>query len=82
MKIIWDERKRDANIEKHGLDFKDLSFDFFLSAVTVPAKNGRRKAIGRLQNGVIAAIFVSLGSEALSVISMRPARRDERSLIE
>jgi uncharacterized DUF497 family protein len=82
MQIIWDERKRDANIEKHGLDFEDLSFDFFLSAVTVPAKNGRRKAIVRLQNGIIAAIFVSLGSEALSVISMRPARRDERSLIE
>ncbi|MFK4767697.1 MULTISPECIES: BrnT family toxin [Rhizobiaceae] len=82
MRIIWDEQKRVANIEKHGLDFEDLSFDFFLSAVTVPAKNGRRTAIGRLRNGVIAAIFVNLGSEALSVISRRPARRDERSLIE
>jgi uncharacterized protein len=82
MRIVWDERKRIANIEKHDLDFSDLSEEFFLSAVTVPAKLGRRKAIGRLQNGVIAAIFITLGSEGLSVISMRPARHDERRLIE
>lgn len=82
MQIIWDERKRQANIEKHGLDFDDLSFDFFLSAVTVPARHGRRKAIGRLHDGTIAAIFVTLGSEALSVISMRPARKDERKLVQ
>ena len=82
MQIIWDERKRQATIEKHGLDFEHLSFNFFLSAVTVPAKHGRRKAIGRLRDGTIAAIFVTLGSEALSVISMRPARKDERKLIE
>ena len=24
MKIIWDEPKRQANIEKHGLDFADV----------------------------------------------------------
>jgi len=82
MRIVWDERKRIANIEKHDLDFADLSEDFFLSSVTVPARLGRRKAIGRLQNGVIAAIFITLGSEGLSVISMRPARQDERRLIE
>ncbi|MGE7371235.1 BrnT family toxin [Neorhizobium sp. NPDC001467] len=82
MRIVWDERKRIANIEKHDLDFDDLSEEFFLSAVTVPAKHGRQKAIGRLHNGVIAAIFLTLGLQGLSVISMRPARRDERKLIE
>jgi uncharacterized protein len=82
MKIVWDEQKRIANITKHGLDFEDLSFDFFMSAVTVPAKRGRYKAIGKLRDGTIAAIFVTLGSQALSVISMRPARKDERRLIE
>ncbi len=82
MKIIWDETKRLANIEKHNLDFADLYFGFFLTSAIVPARKGRMKAIGRLPNGVVAAIFVTLGSEALSVISMRPARKDERSLIE
>lgn len=81
MKIIWDETKRIANIEKHGLDFADLSLDFFLASLVVPAKNGRSKAIGRLEDGTIVVIFVTLGSEALSVISMRPARKDERSLL-
>lgn len=81
MKIIWDETKRIANIEKHGLDFADLSLDFFLASLVVPAKNGRSKAIGRLQDGTVVVIFVTLGSEALSVISMRPARKDERSLL-
>jgi len=59
-----------------------LSYNFFLSAVIVPAKQGRMTAIGRLQDGTVAAIFVVLGSEALSVISARPARKDESSLIE
>lgn len=81
MKIIWDEPKRIANIEKHGLDFADLSLEFFLASLVVPAKNGRSKAIGRLEDGTIVVIFVTLGSEALSVISMRPARKDERSLL-
>jgi len=82
LKIIWDETKRIANIEKHGLDFADLYFEFFLTSAIVPARHGRMKAIGRMKDGVVAAIFVRLGSEALSVISMRPARKDERSLVE
>lgn len=81
MKIVWDEPKRLANIEKHGLDFANLSLEFFLGATILPAKNGRYQAIGRLDDGTIAVIFATLGSEALSVISMRPARKDERSPI-
>ncbi|MBB4184251.1 BrnT family toxin [Sinorhizobium terangae] len=81
MKIIWDEPKRIANIEKHGLDFADLSLEFFLASLVVPAKNGRSKAIGRLEDGTVVVIFVTLGTEALSVISMRPARKDERNLL-
>lgn len=63
MKIIWDEPKRIANIEKHGLDFADLSLEFFLASLVVPAKNGRSKAIGRLQDGTVVVIFVTLGTE-------------------
>ncbi|OJT96397.1 MAG: hypothetical protein BGN83_21935 [Rhizobium sp. 63-7] len=81
MRIAWDEHKRLANIEKHGLDFAQLSAEFFLASVTVPAKRGRLKAIGRLPDGAVAVIFVTLGSEALSIISMRPARNDERNLL-
>lgn len=81
MKIVWDEPKRQANLVKHHMDFADLTFEFFLSANVGPAKNGRYKAVGKLHDGTIAVIFVTLGTEALSVISMRPARKDERKLI-
>jgi uncharacterized DUF497 family protein len=82
MKIVWDEPKRETNIAKHGLDFADLSFEFFLSSTVVPSKEGRHVAIGEF-NGmiIIAVVFKPLGSEALSVISMRPASTKERKLL-
>ncbi|MXN51896.1 hypothetical protein GR158_12260 [Shinella sp. AETb1-6] len=81
MKIVWDEPKREKNIAKHGLDFADLSFEFFLSSKIVPSKDRRHVAIGEF-NGmiIIAVVFKPLGSEALSVISMRPASTKERKL--
>ncbi len=81
MMIVWDEPKRLANLDKHGLDFADLSLDFFSTAVIRPAKRGRQQAIGRLEDGTIAVIFLLLGSQGLSVISMRPANVQERRLI-
>ncbi|NKN35362.1 hypothetical protein HFC70_03240 [Agrobacterium sp. a22-2] len=81
MDIVWDEHKRRANIEKHGLDFADLSLTFFLNAWMRPAKLGRIQAVGKLDDGSISVIFMTLGSQGLSVISMRPANVKERSLI-
>ena len=82
MRIVWDESKRLINIARHEMDFVDLTEAFFRTAFVGPAKNGRRKAVGRLMNGVVAAIFVTLGTEGVSVISMRPASRKERRLID
>ena len=79
--IVWDEPKRQRNIVRHKLDFSDLDEWFFLDAVTVPAKENRYMAIGRLDDGTIAVVFASLGTEGVSVISMRPASRKERSLL-
>ena len=79
--IIWDEPKRQTNLAKHGLDFADLDEGFFLASVVVPAKGGRHMAIGRLADGTIAVVFATLGVEGVSVISMRPASRKERSLL-
>lgn len=80
MKIVWDEIKRQANVEKHGLDFADLDEDFFDNALIFPARKGRRQAIGEIEPGICVVIFLMLGSEGLSVISMRPANRKERIL--
>ena len=79
--IVWDERKRQRNIVRHKLDFADLDEWFFLDAVTVPAKENRYMAIGRLDDGTMAVVFATLGTEGVSVISMRPASRKERSLL-
>ncbi|HRD46630.1 MAG TPA: BrnT family toxin [Caulobacter sp.] len=81
MAIVGEELKRLSNLAKHGLDFADLDEDFFLSSLVVPAKDDRHMAIGRLANGVIAVVFVVLGTEGVSVVSMRPASRKERSLL-
>ena len=80
-----DEPKRKANIERHGLDFADLERFDWEAAVVRAAKDGRdgRKrgmAIGALEGRVVLVIFAALGSEAVSIISMRPASRKERRL--
>ncbi|BCH63405.1 hypothetical protein RvVAT039_06210 [Agrobacterium vitis] len=81
MKIAYDEVKRASNIEKHGLDFADLTLDFFEGSTVYPAKQGRSLAIGEFKGQIIAAVvFRPLGSEAISIISMRVASRKERKL--
>jgi hypothetical protein len=80
-KAVWDESKRQINLSRHGLYFADLDEWFFLDTITVPAKGNRYMAIGRLNDGTIAVVFVLLGAEGVSVISVRPASRKERILL-
>ena len=82
MRIVWDESKRLTNIARHEMDFADLDEAFFKTSFVLPAKHGRLIAVGRLMNGVVATIFLALGTEGISVISMRPASRKERRLID
>jgi uncharacterized protein len=82
MLIVWDERKRIANLAKHGLDFADLTLEYFLSATDRPAHSGRRSSIGRMNGGVVTTIYYRLGNEGLSVISLRPSNKKERALHE
>ena len=81
MKIIWDEPKRLATLEGRGLDFADLTPDFFLAATVLPAKKERFMAVGALNDRALAVVFVPYGAEAVSIISMRPASRKERKLL-
>jgi uncharacterized DUF497 family protein len=39
MNIVWDEPKRLANLDKHGLDFADLNETFFDDALVLPTYN-------------------------------------------
>jgi uncharacterized protein len=82
MKIVWDEPKRLANIASHGMDFADLDEAFFEGSVIAPSKSGRLIAVGRHRSGIILVVFAALGTEGLSIVSMRPASRKERRLID
>ena len=63
---------------KHGLDFADLNETFFDNALVLPTYNKRWAGIGKNIRGVIVVVFVTLGKQAVSVISMRPANKNER----
>jgi uncharacterized DUF497 family protein len=81
MEITWDERKRLANIDKHGFDFALLTEEFFFVSIIRPAKNRRFMAIGHFGELSIAVIFRPLGSEGVSLVSMRHANPKERRLL-
>ena len=80
MIIVWDEPKRRANLDKHGIDFAEIGPEFFLAALVKPARVGRWVAIGE-HHGTIVVIFATLGSEAISIISARRASAKERKLL-
>lgn len=79
MILTWDERKRLSNLDKHGLDFADVTTEFLGKATIVPTKLGRFLAVGTFGGALITVVFAALGAEAISVISMRPASQKERA---
>lgn len=81
MTIVWGEPKRQQNLAKHGMDFADLTVEFFETAVVLPANAGRFMAINVLINGVVTVVFARLGSEGISIISMRRASKKERTAL-
>jgi uncharacterized protein len=87
MKIVWDEPKRQSNIATHGLDLADAELFDWEGAIVVSGHSAggsrpRFRAIGRLRNGLVTLVFSPLGTEAISVISLRPASRAERRLYD
>ena len=81
MLIVWDEPKRLSNLNKHELDFVSLTQAFFVEATILPARKNRHMAIGYLDDEAIIVVFKTLGTEAVSVLSMRPANKTERRLL-
>jgi uncharacterized protein len=84
VKIVWDEPKRLANIAKHdGLDFGDLDEGFFWRSMIVLGKSNRLIAVGRLGHGIaVVVVFTVLGSQGVSIVSMRRASAKERKLLD
>ena len=79
MVIAWDEAKRRLNVATHGFDFATLDEAVFDAAVVVFAKRRRFMAVGFRDAVAVAVVFAPLGTEGISVISMRRASRKERA---
>ncbi len=82
----WDEGKRKANREKHGIDFEDVrpAFDGRPRVDGPGVQNARRSeerhvTIAEIEGVVIAIVWTWRG-RAIRLISARVARRGEREL--
>jgi uncharacterized DUF497 family protein len=83
MWIDWDDAKRHTNVEAHGLDFPQILHFRWSTAIFRPTYagkhgNARFKTTGFLHGDLVTAVFGGLGSEGLSLISLRRASRSER----
>ncbi|MCJ2056218.1 BrnT family toxin [Methylobacterium sp. J-048] len=86
MRFTYSQPKRQANIAKHRFDLTEFevafSFDRFLTVTTKSSCTGRKrfKLIGsRYGEIVVVAIVSPLGSEAIDVVSVRPANAKEKA---
>jgi len=85
MKYEWDENKRIANIQKHGLDFADVHFVFEdKNAITyLDDRNdyGEKRfiVIGKIEEQFVAYVCYTERKEKIRIISFRFASKKERS---
>jgi uncharacterized protein len=76
----WDEAKRLATLEKHGIDFVRAAEVFSTPHVVLPGRSDietRQVAVGEVGGKIIAVVFTMRG-EVRRLISARRARANER----
>jgi len=83
MRYEWDERKREANLRKHGLDFVRayLVFETALKTtveVTRAQDQEPRFADFAEVDGVVLKLVYTMRAAAVRCISLRPASKRER----
>ncbi len=86
MEYEWDEGKREANRIKHGLDFKDMAYFQWESAVILPDtrrdyREERKIAIGYIGNRLFLVVFTIRG-ETIRIIGLRKANKREKTTYE
>lgn len=85
MRYEWDERKRQTNLEKHGLDFSDAPLVLEAEEKAVfPARyeqEERFKAIAKIGETYLIVIYTKRNT-TIRIISFRPAKRKERQRYE
>lgn len=83
MNYEWDEKKRAANLEKHGLDFL-RAIEVLESAELLVVRDNRKDygeerfiAYGCLNNRVYVVVYVQRRPKVVRLISFRKANRRE-----
>jgi uncharacterized DUF497 family protein len=79
--FTWDETKRQSNLAKHGIDFRDAAAIFDGPLVTVEdTREGygepRYVALGVLKGVVVSLVYVER-EEQVRLISIRKALKNE-----
>lgn len=77
---VWDENKRIANLDKHGIDFEDAVLALeepHVEFLSERSGETRKMAICPEAGRLIVIIFKSAGDEC-RIISARMAHRNER----
>ena len=86
MKLTWDEAKRAANLEKHGVDFAAIeAFDWATALVLEDTRKDygetRLLAMGLIEGRLHALVFARR-ADGVRVISLRKANSRERRRYE
>ncbi|MBN8280196.1 MAG: BrnT family toxin [Gammaproteobacteria bacterium] len=81
MRFTWDERKRVANLRKHGIDFAHAATifrGFTLTAEDVRDSYGEQRflTLGMVDRQVVSVTHTE-STEAIRIISIRKATRHE-----
>ncbi|MCX5892246.1 MAG: BrnT family toxin [Deltaproteobacteria bacterium] len=80
----WDEKKRHANLSKHGIDFLEAA-EMFQSPILVVADNredygeDRLIGVGLSKGRVLVVVFTEPQPDIIRVISLRKATRNEQA---
>ena len=82
MSYEWDERKRRANVRKHGIDFIDVPEVFDGNVLLIPDERfhygePRFIALGILKSVVVVVAYTERG-ENIRIISARKATKNEQ----
>lgn len=82
--VVWDEAKRQGNLDKHGLDFLDailvLDSLYRLDVESVRSGEHRTQSFAYVFDvlAVLTVVHVERG-DVLRIVSFRPASEEERS---
>jgi uncharacterized DUF497 family protein len=84
VRFEWDEAKREANIAKHGIDFRDVP-EMFTSLMLVGTDSRkdygetRKIGFGFICGRLIVVAFTERNPDVIRIISARKANRREKA---